>query len=76
MSKLAKEEMTSISFFVSNGTLDKLENHIDKTKIALRKAKGGRKPFTKKQMYQFLFECGIKNFDLKEFETKLQNEAV
>lgn len=65
---------TTISFVIRQDIFNDLENHIDEFRIAMRKL--GKK-FSKKQMYSFLIQSAIENFDADAFAVFIkEDEAI
>jgi len=68
-----QEKMMSISFLLDAQVLEKLQDHIDHSKIFMRKR--GIK-FTKQSMYEFIISSGIKAYTEKAFEDWLQRKGL
>ena len=68
MGKLSK---TTITFDIDWTISDKVDDHVDKTKIELRKV--GVK-FTRREMFQYWVESGLDEFDMNRFQKYLKNK--
>lgn len=59
-----KNEETVLSFSISAATRQEVENHIDKTRMQLRKRGIA---FSKKQMYEYIMQQSLKGFEMNNF---------